>query len=116
MIDPVPNLLFAGQRMPQAPWRPSVLVFQELSEMKQQIGWVLAVTAAAMISEAAAQQYVYPAKGQSPQQQKSDQTACRRGRSSKRGSIQRSAHPSSRRQNHRRQRPARLLVAPLAAQ
>ena len=44
--------------------------------MKQQIGWVLAVTAAAMISQAAAQQYVYPAKGQSPQQQMSDETAC----------------------------------------
>ena len=62
--------------MPQAPGRPSFLVFQGLREMRQQIGWVLAVTAAAMISQAAAQQYVYPAKGQSPQQQKSDEAAC----------------------------------------
>ena len=33
---------------------------------------LLAVT----ITQAAAQQYVYPAKGQSPQQQKSDEAAC----------------------------------------
>jgi hypothetical protein len=31
---------------------------------------------AALVSEAAAQQFVYPAKGQSPQQQKSDEAAC----------------------------------------
>jgi hypothetical protein len=31
---------------------------------------------AASISEAGAQQYVYPAKGQSPQQQKNDEAAC----------------------------------------
>jgi hypothetical protein len=31
---------------------------------------------AALISQVAAQQYVYPAKGQSPQQQKSDESAC----------------------------------------
>jgi hypothetical protein len=30
----------------------------------------------ALIAEAGAQQYVYPAKGQSPQQQKSDESAC----------------------------------------
>ena len=29
-----------------------------------------------LISEASAQQYVYPAKGQSPEQQKSDEAAC----------------------------------------
>jgi len=34
------------------------------------------VLAAALVAEAAAQQYVYPAKGQSPQQQKSDEAAC----------------------------------------
>ncbi len=32
--------------------------------------------AAALIGNAGAQQYVYPAKGQSPQQQKSDEAAC----------------------------------------
>ena len=34
------------------------------------------VLAAAMIGEAAAQQYVYPARGQTPQQQKNDEAAC----------------------------------------
>ena len=37
--------------------------------------WTLAL-ATAMISAASAQQFVYPAKGQSPQQQKSDEAAC----------------------------------------
>ncbi|HWS74987.1 MAG TPA: hypothetical protein VN324_07590 [Quisquiliibacterium sp.] len=32
--------------------------------------------AGALVAEAGAQQYVYPAKGQSPQQQKSDESAC----------------------------------------
>jgi hypothetical protein len=32
--------------------------------------------AATMVSTAGAQQYVYPAKGQSPEQQKSDEAAC----------------------------------------
>ena len=36
---------------------------------------MLALTAA-LIGEAGAQQYVYPAKGQSPEQQKSDEAAC----------------------------------------
>jgi hypothetical protein len=36
---------------------------------------ILALTAT-MISAASAQQYVYPAKGQSPEQQKSDEAAC----------------------------------------
>ena len=36
---------------------------------------ILALTAT-MISAASAQQYVYPAKGQSPQQQQSDEAAC----------------------------------------
>ena len=43
--------------------------------MKQRTLWVLAVTAA-MISQKVAQQYVYPAKGQTPQQQKTDEAAC----------------------------------------
>ena len=43
--------------------------------MNQKNLWVLALTAMA-ISHAAAQQYVYPAKGQSPEQQKSDEAAC----------------------------------------
>ena len=43
--------------------------------MKQRTFWLLAL-AAAMISHAGAQQFVYPAKGQSPQQQKSDEAAC----------------------------------------
>ena len=44
--------------------------------MNQRIFWLLALTAA-LIPAAIAQQYVYPAKGQSPQQQKSDEAACR---------------------------------------
>ena len=43
--------------------------------MRQRTLWMLVVSAA-MVSQAAAQQYVYPAKGQSPQQQKSDEAAC----------------------------------------
>jgi hypothetical protein len=43
--------------------------------MKSQTLWMLALTAAFM-SHAAAQQFVYPAKGQSPQQQKSDEATC----------------------------------------
>jgi hypothetical protein len=43
--------------------------------MNQRTVWVLALTAA-LIGEAGAQQYVYPAKGQSPEQQKSDEGAC----------------------------------------
>jgi len=42
--------------------------------MKLQV-LMIALTAA-LISEAGAQQYVYPAKGQSAQQQKSDEAAC----------------------------------------
>src|ERR1700741_257300 len=37
--------------------------------------WIFAFTAA-LCAEAGAQQFVYPAKGQSPQQQKSDEAAC----------------------------------------
>jgi hypothetical protein len=37
--------------------------------------WMLAITGA-MMSPVIAQQYVYPAKGQSAQQQKSDEAAC----------------------------------------
>ena len=43
--------------------------------MKPRTLWMLALTAA-LISQAGAQQFVYPAKGQSPQQQKSDEAAC----------------------------------------
>lgn len=43
--------------------------------MDQRIVWIFALTAALM-SQAEAQQFVYPAKGQSPQQQKSDESAC----------------------------------------
>ena len=43
--------------------------------MNQRIVWTLALTAA-MISPVVAQQAVYPAKGQSAQQQKSDEAAC----------------------------------------
>jgi len=43
--------------------------------MKQRTLWA-AVLGTALISQAAAQQFVYPAKGQSPQQQKSDESAC----------------------------------------
>lgn len=43
--------------------------------MKPRSLWMLAASAA-MIAQAGAQQYVYPAKGQSAQQQKSDESAC----------------------------------------
>ena len=43
--------------------------------MSQRTLWMLAL-AAMVIAEASAQQFVYPAKGQSPQQQKSDEAAC----------------------------------------
>jgi len=43
--------------------------------MKTRTLWMLALTTA-LISQAVAQQIVYPAKGQSPQQQKSDEAAC----------------------------------------
>jgi len=43
--------------------------------MKLRMPLILALTAALAFG-AAAQQYVYPAKGQSPQQQKSDEAAC----------------------------------------
>jgi len=38
--------------------------------------FLMGVVAAALASPAAAQQYVYPAKGQSPDQQKKDESAC----------------------------------------
>jgi hypothetical protein len=43
--------------------------------MNQRTVWVL-VLSVALIAEVSAQQYVYPTKGQSPQQQKSDEAAC----------------------------------------
>src|SRR6187431_637417 len=43
--------------------------------VKQRTLWMLALSAA-LVSQAAAQQFVYPAKGQSPQQQKSDEAEC----------------------------------------
>jgi hypothetical protein len=43
--------------------------------MNRRTAWMLAM-AVAFTSEAIAQQFVYPAKGQSPQQQKSDEAAC----------------------------------------
>jgi hypothetical protein len=43
--------------------------------MKTRILLSLALTMA-LLGETSAQQYVYPAKGQSPQQQKSDEAAC----------------------------------------
>lgn len=38
--------------------------------------WSMLALSVALIAEASAQQYVYPAKGQSPDQQKSDEAAC----------------------------------------
>jgi len=38
--------------------------------------WMCVLTLALLISAAYAQQFVYPAKGQSPEQQKSDEAAC----------------------------------------
>ena len=43
--------------------------------MNRPILWMLALTVG-LIAEAGAQQFVYPAKGQSPEQQKSDEAAC----------------------------------------
>jgi len=43
--------------------------------MQQRMLWML-VASAVLVSEAAAQQFVYPAKGQTPEQQKSDESAC----------------------------------------
>ena len=43
--------------------------------MNQRIVYILGLSVA-LIAEAGAQQYVYPAKGQSPQQQKSDEASC----------------------------------------
>jgi hypothetical protein len=43
--------------------------------MKSRIFW-LCTLAVALIPPAVAQQYVYPAKGQSPEQQKQDESAC----------------------------------------
>ena len=40
--------------------------------------WMLAL-GVALVGDAVAQQYVYPAKGQSPQKQKSDDAACLEG-------------------------------------
>ena len=43
--------------------------------MRQRTMWVLAL-GVALVAEAGAQQYVYPAKGQTPEKQKSDEAAC----------------------------------------
>ena len=43
--------------------------------MKTQIRWSLALCVA-LAGQAGAQQFVYPSKGQSPQQQQSDEAAC----------------------------------------
>ena len=43
--------------------------------MTTRLVWML-LLAAAMICDAGAQQYVYPAKGQTPEKQKSDEAAC----------------------------------------
>ena len=43
--------------------------------MKQSTVWIFTL-AVAVAAQATAQQYVYPAKGQTPQQQKNDEAAC----------------------------------------
>jgi hypothetical protein len=48
---------------------------KETFEMNLRTVSMLALTAA-LIAEASAQQFVYPAKGQSPEKQKSDEAAC----------------------------------------
>jgi len=55
--------------------KPIFSLQKEGSRMKWRIFGMLALTAA-VIPVAVAQQYVYPAKGQSPQQQQSDEAAC----------------------------------------
>jgi hypothetical protein len=47
----------------------------EVSQMYRRIVWMLATTMV-FASGVGAQQFVYPAKGQSPQQQKNDEAAC----------------------------------------
>ena len=49
--------------------------FLEKSNMNKRALW-MAVSVAAMVCDASAQQYVYPAKGQSQQQQQSDEASC----------------------------------------
>jgi hypothetical protein len=44
-------------------------------KMKRNLFWILVMTAA-WVTEASAQQYVFPAKGQSPEVQKADEAAC----------------------------------------
>jgi len=58
-----------------ARWQASFSLQTQGSRMKWRIFGMLALTAA-VIPVAVAQQYVYPAKGQSPQQQQSDEAAC----------------------------------------
>jgi hypothetical protein len=48
---------------------------KESTKMKQKTLWMLALTAA-LIADVSAQQFVYPAKGQTPEKQKSDESAC----------------------------------------
>jgi hypothetical protein len=48
---------------------------QEERRMKRRMGWMVALSVT-LLPQAFAQQYVYPAKGQSAQQQKNDEAAC----------------------------------------
>jgi hypothetical protein len=61
-VDAIPGAQLAGLLMKGNP-------------VKHRTLWML-VLSAALASHAAAQQFVYPAKGQSPQQQKSDEAEC----------------------------------------
>ncbi len=67
---------FVEEKFSSSPWKSVPAGFpKEESRMKHRTRWMLALAAAA-VTQAAAQQYVYPAKGQSAQQQKSDEAAC----------------------------------------
>jgi hypothetical protein len=48
---------------------------KENLRMTTRLAWMLLLSAA-MVCDAGAQQYVYPAKGQTPEKQKSDEAAC----------------------------------------
>lgn len=62
MTGPAVDLLFTDGQM-------------ENGKMTRYILYIIALTGA-LLTDASAQQYVYPAKGQSPEMQKSDEAAC----------------------------------------
>ena len=64
-----------GQGSPKTRRMPPLRIKSEVRKMTHLILYTLALTVS-LISEAGAQQIVYPANGQSQQQQKTDEAAC----------------------------------------